>query len=385
MKSIYIITNIAPKYRTLLWKVLLSNAKYRFYFYHGSEETSGIQPVKFNEAETPEYRDRVKILKNFYIRKSILVWQKNVLKTALKTKPQAVIITGDSWVLSNWIIALIYKIRGIPVIFWSHGIYGNESIIKKVIRKLFFRLADYHLLYERRGKKVMIKEGFNPDKLHVIFNSLDYNKSLALRKEVLNIDKSKVFDFFKNPKLPTLIFIGRLTPIKKLHYIILALHKLSKHGQFINMLFIGEGSESDNLKLLIEQKNLVNQCFFYGSCYSEKKLAQLIASADVCVSPGNVGLTAIHSFSYGTPVITHGNFVNQMPEVEIITDGITGLFFEENNIDSLAEKIKYWLLAHKSDKSAVREKCFKAIDTYYNPYYQVKVIENLLNDGNPYI
>ena len=44
------------------------------------------------------------------------------------------------------------------------------------------------------------------------------------------------------------------------------------------------------------------------------------------VSPGNVGLTAIHSLSYGTPVLTHNNFNNQMPEVESIQPGFNGYF-----------------------------------------------------------
>ena len=58
----------------------------------------------------------------------------------------------------------------------------------------------------------------------------------------------------------------------------------------------------------MENLNLQDQIWFYGACYDESKLGELIFNADLCVSPGNVGLTAVHSMGYGTPVITHNNF-----------------------------------------------------------------------------
>ena len=60
------------------------------------------------------------------------------------------------------------------------------------------------------------------------------------------------------------------------------------------------------------------------------------------MSIGNIGLTAIHSLSFGTPVASHDNFENQMPEVEAIIDGENGFLFEENNSNDLIDKIEQW-------------------------------------------
>ena len=49
--------------------------------------------------------------------------------------------------------------------------------------------------------------------------------------------------------------------------------------------------------------------------------------SDLTVSPGNIGLTAIHSLSYGTPVCSHSNFNNQMPESEAIINFEKWFFF----------------------------------------------------------
>lgn len=80
--------------------------------------------------------------------------------------------------------------------------------------------------------------------------------------------------------------------------------------------------------------------WFYGACYDEKQIAEFLYNADLCVSPGNVGLNAMHAMTFGCPVIRHSNMVAQMPEVEAIEDGLTGTYFEENNIESLAQSIK---------------------------------------------
>ena len=72
-------------------------------------------------------------------------------------------------------------------------------------------------------------------------------------------------------------------------------------------------------------------------------LAYFIFHASLCVSPGNVGLAAIHSLSFGTPVCTHSNLLNQMPEIEAVEEGVTGCYFDENNLDNLIEVINNWL------------------------------------------
>ena len=62
----------------------------------------------------------------------------------------------------------------------------------------------------------------------------------------------------------------------------------------------------------------------YGETFDEAEISKLLNHADLCVSPGNVGLTAMHALAYGVPVATHNDFKNQMPEFEAITPGKTG-------------------------------------------------------------
>ena len=113
--------------------------------------------------------------------------------------------------------------------------------------------------------------------------------------------------------------------------------------------------------------------------YDENLIAKHIYESDLCVSPGNVGLTCIHSLTYGTPVSTHNNFKNQMPEAEAIQDGKNGFFFKENNIEDLQVQIIKWfeLYHDKTTKDSVRE----IIDLKYNPYFQLNVITKMIKSA----
>jgi glycosyltransferase involved in cell wall biosynthesis len=111
-------------------------------------------------------------------------------------------------------------------------------------------------------------------------------------------------------------------------------------------------------------------------------IAELFYNANVCVSPGNVGLTAIHSLTFGCPVITHGNLPDQMPEFEAIRPGITGDFFKENDAYDLSEKIKKWISLNDAQRDETRNAAYKEIDQKWNIHYQINTIRKIINEIN---
>jgi glycosyltransferase involved in cell wall biosynthesis len=236
-----------------------------------------------------------------------------------------------------------------------------------LLKKIFFSLASGIFLYGNYAKKLMIDKGFKEDKLHLIYNSLDYDEQIAIRK---TLTLSNIFkNHFKN-NYPNLIFIGRLTKVKQLDILLYALFKLNQY----NLTLVGDGEMKEKLSDLAKNMNLEDRIWFYGASYNETELSELIYNADLCVSPGNVGLTAMHAMVYGCPVITHDNFPYQMPEFEAIESGKTGIFFKQNNINSLVETIQKWFQS-EFDRETIRLNCYKVIDEKYNPHYQLKILK----------
>ena len=257
----------------------------------------------------------------------------------------------------------------------THGWYGNETKFEAFIKKNVFKCADEIFTYGNYARELMIKEGFKAESLHTIHNSLDYKKQLKLRN--LGLDSDVYKRHFGNDR-PVLLFIGRLTPIKKLDMLIQVIANLKNKDEFYILVFIGDGTEKEKLHKLTCDLDVREQVWFYGACYEEKENAELIYNADLCVAPGNVGLTAMHTMVFGTPVISHNNFPFQMPEFEAIKPGKTGDFFEYNNLDSLAEVINKWFNKVGSNRELVRQNCYNEIDTQWNPQFQIDVIKKVI-------
>jgi glycosyltransferase involved in cell wall biosynthesis len=104
----------------------------------------------------------------------------------------------------------------------------------------------------------------------------------------------------------------------------------------------------------------------------------LFGMADLTVSPGDVGLLAMHSMVYGTPVISHDNPYRQMPEFEAIIPGKTGQLYEYDSVDSMAGTIRAWLETQQGRRDEIRQDCQAVIDQYYTPEYQLKMIKHSL-------
>ena len=120
------------------------------------------------------------------------------------------------------------------------------------------------------------------------------------------------------------------------------------------------------------------QVWMFGPCFSEEILGELIYNSSVCVSPGNIGLTAMHSLVYGTPVITQDNFKNQGPEFESVVESFSGSFFKEDSISDLCDKIKIWISKNYKQRETIRQNCYKVISERYNPNNQREILKKTL-------
>lgn len=357
------ILNYAPHYRLFLYKKISEEITTDFYF--GDIPNSSIKKLDYKNLSS--FKEEFKTLKLLSF-----LWYKNSIRLVFKPYKNY-ILTGDPYILSNWIILILAKLFNKKTILWTHGWYGRETITKKVIKKMYFGLADKILLYNEMSKYLMLNEGFKEDKLIPIYNSLDYDTQKVIRD---GLQQSGIyFNHFKN-NYPVLIYIGRIQKSKKIDLLLKSLYEFKLQNIIYNLIIIGGASDEFNSNEIIENLRIENQVWLYGPSYDEEKNAELIFNANLCVSPGNVGLTAIHSLMYGTPVLTHNNFRNQGPEWECVIEGVNGGFFKENDIEDLMNKIDYYIKNPISKKQ-----CFKIIEEKWNPHNQINILKEVLNEN----
>jgi glycosyltransferase involved in cell wall biosynthesis len=150
-----------------------------------------------------------------------------------------------------------------------------------------------------------------------------------------------------------------------------------QQGLKYNLLIIGEGEEGSHLRKMAEESGVSNRIWFFGECYDDTKLNTLIYNSDLCVSPGNVGLTALHAMMYGTPVLSHDDFETQMPEYETIVPGETGMLYRHGSFEDFCDKIEEWI-GSSIDREQVRRNCYKMINGRWNSEYQIQVLKSVL-------
>ena len=369
-KELCLIYNFAPRYRERIYRLIDEEYDCEWFFGNNSTDIKGFDLSVLKHVE---------ILQNKFVGRTPWYFQKGVLKLVRKKEYSTYFVLGEVYCLSTWLFVRLvrwfYPHR--RVYFWSHGWYGKEGALKRWLKKRFFKMADGIFLYGNYARKLMIKEGFRADQLFVIHNSLNYEEQKALREELT--ETGVFWEHFGN-RARNLIFIGRLTTVKKLDLLIEALRWLNDKGEECNLTLIGDGVERERLQGLVREYGLEKNVWFYGACYDENVNAKLIYNADLCVSPGNVGLTAMHVMVFGTPVATHDNFPYQMPEFEAILEGRTGTFFKYNDVESMVDSIVVWFKSHQN-REEVRRDCYHEIDNYWTPQYQMKIIrEHLVVD-----
>lgn len=364
MQKICVIYNTAPRYREAVFRAI--DKEYDCDWYFGKTK-SDIKEMDTSLLKNVTYYKTYGNPQKWY-------WKCNYLRLLFKKNYKNYLILPETRSISDWIFFILaYTLfRKKHFYLWTHGWYGKESGIDAKMKLWLYRHATGTFVYGDRAKHLLIEQGIPEEKLFVIHNSLDYDTQKELRENIVPSDIYK--KHFKN-KQPTIIFIGRLTKVKKLDMIIDALACLRNKGEKYNLVFVGDGSESKSLKVKVKDLGLEDQVWFYGASYDEKTNAELIYNADLCVSPGNVGLTAMHALVFGCPVITHNCFKWQMPEYEAIHAGKTGDFFKMNDIKDLTTTISQWFAAKSGKRDEVRKACFNEIDTNWNPYYQMDIIK----------
>lgn len=359
MKNVSIIYSHFPHYRSEVFRLIRNDKDVNYRIFYGSSlKNDGIAPGKSTEDDV--------IVRNYSIGE--IIFQFDVLGNDFVRKSDIIIFLGNPYILSNWIYAFILRLLGKKVLFWTHGWLSKERGLRGVIRRAYYRLGHGLLLYGNRARRIGESFGFDPKSMKVIYNSLDYDRQMAVREEALargvNISGK-----------PAFVFVGRLTELVALDVAIQALAILAARGLDVRLDVVGTGPELEKLKALACSYRV--EVNFLGEIYDEETLGELFLQARAVVSPGKVGLLAMHALAYGTPVLTHGAFGEQMPEHEAIRAGVTGGFFEKGNAEALADLMEEWL--DEGKRMAAVRPAIETIESFYTPSVQVRLINEFIS------
>ena len=387
MKRVLIVYHHFALYRLPIVRKLMQREGYEFTLISADYALEGIRTIDPEFANLPveEGGLRWEFLKNWWVfgKKYPFLWQQGLMARLKQDDYDAVIFLGVIYYFSTWLGILQAKRRGKRVIIWTHGLLGKDSWWIAALRHRLYCSADACLLYGNRARDIMLKTNhYDAEQLHVVYNSLDHDLHTSMRHCSLPVAKREQRKaLFDDETIPVVTYIGRLSRDKSLELLVDAMAINRNVGMPFKVVLIGEGPLRESLKQRAEEAGVVEDLIFYGYCEDEETACRLLACGDVCVVPGEVGLTGMHAMGVGVPVVSHDNLNVQKPEFEAIVQGKTGATFKYGDAADLAKTLQM-LFSDKEALSAMRENCFKIMDTFFNPDYQSDVICNVV-DGVP--
>ncbi len=125
---------------------------------------------------------------------------------------------------------------------------------------------------------------------------------------------------------PFYITVSRLVPHKRIDLLVRAFSQLK-----LPLIVIGDGPELERLRAMAGN---VVQFRGYGS---DAQTAELLGRARgfVCAAEEDFGIAIVEAQAAGCPVIAYG----RGGALESVTEGITGIFFDEQSVDSVIDTI----------------------------------------------
>jgi len=260
------------------------------------------------------------------------------------------IIHAHHAIPSGFISVLVSKIFGIPIFITTHGMDItthdiDEGPLKNVKNfeehSIFKRLISYSL---NNSDKIIAVSGDLADRIRsfgvkeenitILRNAVDITRF----KPIENFKLRKKFGFDKEDIL--ILFVGHLEVFKGLFELIYAFKNVKEENKFIKLIIIGDGSQKEEAKRIVNNFGLEGSVYFIGKV-PPKKIHNYYQLSDIFVLPsytdaGGPPVVFIEAMACGLPVI--GTNVGGIPEG--ITEGENGFIVCPKDFSDLAKKLQ---------------------------------------------
>ena len=314
----------------------------------------------------------------FQIRFKIALPTIKILKEIIYYKPDLIIFESLSNVGSVLFFTPYILIKKIPFIWWGLGKIPERkksirSIIGDFIQRWYVKRAKAVFSYSTFGKNFFISLGATPNKIYVLYNTIDeVNVLQQIEKCKPLVPKIKKTLDIKNQ--PVAIFSGTINPGKKLELLIKAfIHvKNALNDKDPRLIVIGDGVNLEKCKQLSERLGLGDSIHFVGRQETHASIYFLFGN--VAVMPGLGGLGINHAFIHKLPMIC--GYADGC-EMDLVKNGDTGFLITDISEETISKKLIELLNNNKLAKELGRN-AFELITKRITMSNMASKIENAI-------
>jgi len=266
--------------------------------------------------------------------------------------------------------------ENIGTVLWGHGYSKNEAVWRRFLRDRLARSADAVVTYNRRAAEQITARGVAADKVFVAPNALDQTAN-AQSLAYWRANPSELEVFRRAAGIgpgPVIGFVSRMDPANRLDLLVSALPKVRQAVEGAQVVIVGKGDEERaKLRAQAVELGVADAMVFAGPEYDPVKIGGYFNLFDVFCYPSNIGLSILHAFGFGVPVVTSNDLDAQNPEIEALQDGVNGLLYAAEDVGALAQS----LIRILSDGALKRDMSKAALFTARETFAPARMVDGL--------
>ncbi len=354
-----ILTNVLPSYRQGFYDRLFAREDVVTTVYCQAA-VPGLNVRSIHD----RYPDRVHLVKAISARGEATSWQFTPWSTVL-SEYDVVFVDGNPRSLSRALTATLLRLLRRNVVLWTTGhSYGANRYTER-LRLLWTRMFDRLFVYTDADARYLRGRGFATQHITSMNNGLD---QVEIDAAITAWRGPRLDEWRKTRNLAgrsILLSCARLAPKNRFEQMVVAMPAVLNQIPDAMWCVIGGGPEEDRLAALVRNAGLSDRVRFVGELYEESELAPWFLSAAVFVHPAAIGLSILHAFGYGLPVVTHSRVENHGPEFAAFVEGRSGRTYPENDTGALADAV-VGLLRDKEARTSMGHYVQNVVRTEYN-------------------
>ncbi|MBB4806187.1 glycosyltransferase involved in cell wall biosynthesis [Chryseobacterium defluvii] len=330
--EVAIITNVITTYREGFYDRLLNKEGVKVTVYC-QDNIPGVNVKSIHK----KYGEKVHLVKCMSLKNEKLAFQ--FLPVGKIKKADVIFLDGNPRIFSNILLGIILSFTGKKMVIWTMAHSFGANKYTEWLRLKWTSLFKNIFVYTDKEVNMLRAKGFSKQNILGMNNGLDQKKIDA---GIQNWPPEKLDQWKKDRGLDnkTLVLsIARLVSKNKFEQMIEALPEIAAKVPDICWCLVGSGEEEGHLKSLAKKLDVEKYIYFAGQIYEEDKLAPFFLNTKLFIHPASVGLSIIHAFGYGLPIVVNPNEAMHGPEYGAFVNDETGKNFKEDDASDLAKKV----------------------------------------------
>lgn len=256
-----------------------------------------------------------------------------VLELVAAERPQVVVMSGSPRNLTSWRMpALCRRIGAIPMM-WSkvHSFSGVPPVVLTPIKRRLHLKHDVAICYGKLSRDELVAEGFPADRVFVAQNTIDTRRIFS-DAEAITERGRRIREEAGLAGRFVILCVGRMEPDKRHADLLDAWPRLRELAGNMALVFVGGGPMVEAVReraQAVDRENIV-----VTGRVPEGDDYAWIATADLSIMPGAVGLAINQSLAFGTPTIIADEVG---ADTEILEHGVTGWRYPRGDLDALLD------------------------------------------------